>query len=326
MTDQQVQAAYQQLLATPPDNLEEGAFFELAQAPPQAKAEAQAWLQLSRALYEESVGLGAGADLGRVQAQRQQALAVVYLLAKGAEPRQLPALPAPSTPSAPPAATLAQNLVEVIKRSQSFLSAELWAQVQALLTPTSIAVMTGVFAAWAVGHAVGVGVVADLVLAALGAAFLGWNAIRAARLLYGVINQAMPPAKDEALTAAAKDFAELVVLVGVDVVTAIFLGKAFKKARSRLERSPGRVGPERAPEERGAPERGTEEQRRRSAPEERGTVEERRSAPEERGTVVDVLRGGGAAGLPRARVPWGLVALGGGAFAVLLIYVSGRKS
>ena len=131
----------------------------------------------------------------------------------------------------------------------------------------------------------------------------------------------MPPAKDEALTAAAKDFAELVVLVGVDVVTAIFLGKAFKKARSRLERSPGRVGPERAPEERGA-----EEQRRRSAQGERGSVEERRSAPEERGTVVDVLRGGGAAGLPRARVPWGLVALGGGAFAVLLIYVSGRKS
>ena len=40
MTDQQVQAAYQQLLATPPDNLEEGAIFELAQAPPQAKAEA----------------------------------------------------------------------------------------------------------------------------------------------------------------------------------------------------------------------------------------------------------------------------------------------
>ena len=138
----------------------------------------------------------------------------------------------------------------------------------------------------------------------------------------------MPPAKDEALTAAAKDFAELVVLVGVDVVTAIFLGKAFKKARSRLERSPSRVGPERAPEERGAQEeRGTEEQRRRSAPGERGSVEERRSAPEERGTVVDVLRGGGAAGLPRAGIPWGLVALGGGAFAVLLLYgLSGRKS
>ena len=187
------------------------------------------------------------------------------------------------------------------------------AQVQELLTPTSIAIMTGVFAAWAVSHAVGVGAVADVLLAALGVAYLGLDAIRAAKLLYGFLNHCMPPAPPGAIDDAAREFSQLVTLVGIDIVSMILLGKAFKKARQKLEKKPS-AAPERGKAEDRAPAERTpgEKAPGERAPGERAPGER---APEAKvndkvgGSPLDPIRGAAIPGA--AKTPWPLVVAGG---------------
>ena len=236
MTNDEVGRAYQQLLTSEPDVLEEGSAFAFAEADAPRRREAQSWLALSQSLWVDAQG-ARGDNLVRVRAQRQQALAVAYLLAKGADPAQIPSLAAPAVPAAAPQ-TLVDNLVVAMRKALPLLPGEIALQVQELLSPGSIAVMGGAFAGWAVAHAFGVGAVADLLVGALGLAFLGWDALRGAKLLYGFVNHCMPPAGATALDSAAQEFAELITLLGVDVVSMILLGRAFQKARVKLKEKP----------------------------------------------------------------------------------------
>ena len=153
MTNDEVSRAYQQLLTSEPDVLEEGAAFAFAEADGQRRRKAQGWLALSQSLWVDAQG-ARGDNLVRVRAQRQQALVVAYLLAKGADPAQIPTLAVPVVPAAAPQ-TLVDNLVVAMRKALPLLPGEIALQVQELLSPGSIAVMGGAFAGWAVAHAFG---------------------------------------------------------------------------------------------------------------------------------------------------------------------------
>ena len=315
LTDQEVQAAWTQLTTqTDLSTLEEGAIAAISAAPAERQAQAQSFLTLEKSLWEFGQ-TATGADLQRAQAQRVQALAAVYVIARGADIQQIAALPPPPEPAQPlPPQTLVNNMVSAMTKALTLLPGEIAAQVQELLTPTSIAIMTGVFAAWAVSHAVGVGAVADVLLAALGVAYLGLDAIRAAKLLYGFLNHCMPPAPPGAIDDAAREFSQLVTLVGIDIVSMILLGKAFKKARQKLEKKPGGAAPERGKAEDRAPAERTpgEKTPGERAPGERAPGER---APEAKvndkvgGSPLDPIRGAAIPGA--AKTPWPLVVAGG---------------
>src|SRR3954470_16150664 len=86
-----------------------------------------------------------------------------------------PSLAKPAVPSA-----AADRMIEALRRAIPLLPEDMRDDVAALLSPTNIAVTTGVFALWGASHAVGVGELADAVLLALGIITLGSMAFEVA--------------------------------------------------------------------------------------------------------------------------------------------------
>jgi hypothetical protein len=104
-------------------------------------------------------------------------------------------------------------------------------EVEALLSPESLAVIAGVLVLWVVSHFFGVGEVADAVLLVVGVVALGGVALRAAGELYEFGSGAVNAKSEEDLDRAAKHFSEAVALVGIQAVAAILLKKAPKAFR-----------------------------------------------------------------------------------------------
>lgn len=93
----------------------------------------------------------------------------------------------------------AQKVGEALRRSLPHLPAHLRGQVEMLLTPEALAMITGVLVVWAGAHFTGVGEVADLVLLTVGVFAIGaavgyvtlvsmWS--EAAGILLGPVNAA----------------------------------------------------------------------------------------------------------------------------------------
>ncbi len=119
--------------------------------------------------------------------------------------------------------SLEDKLLDVIRRSEKYMPAELWAQIKQMMTPEAIALMATVTAAWAISHFFGVGEIADAVLLVVGCVALGASALEAGREAVAFAIATNSARKDEDLEEAAQHFGKAVVLGGVALIMALFL-------------------------------------------------------------------------------------------------------
>lgn len=137
-----------------------------------------------------------------------------------------------------------QKVEAAIRRSLPLLPAEVRGQLEALLTPQALAVMTGVLVVWAASHFVGVGEVADVLIVIVGVVALGTVAIEGARELVAFATTAIGADSEADLDKAARHFARAVSVLGVQAVLAILIRKpkVFRHPNVRLGPPPPRRG------------------------------------------------------------------------------------
>ncbi len=75
----------------------------------------------------------------------------------------------------------ADKVQAAIVRSKRYMPAALAVQVDTLLSPENLAIMTGTIVIWAGSHFFGVGEVVDVGLLLVGAFFIGWSIESVAR-------------------------------------------------------------------------------------------------------------------------------------------------
>ena len=84
-----------------------------------------------------------------------------------------------------------EKIAEAIRRSLPMLPAETRQQVEAMLSPTSLAIITGTLIVWAGSHLVGVGEIVDIILLVTGFAILGLSVVSGAQELYSFATTAI---------------------------------------------------------------------------------------------------------------------------------------
>lgn len=142
-----------------------------------------------------------------------------------------------------------KKLEEAMRRSLSMLLPEARRQIEAMLTPTSIAFIGGGLAAWAASHLFGAGEIMDLVLLGLGAVTLGMGAITGGEELAKFTVTALNARNDRDFDIAARHFARAVNILGITAISAVFLRQSAKtviargRPRLRLDFRPSSVPP-----------------------------------------------------------------------------------
>lgn len=124
-----------------------------------------------------------------------------------------------------------EKIAEAIRRSLRLLPHDIAMQLEAMLSPASLAVMCAAIVAWAVSHAFGVGEVADLALLGIGLGFCGWGIFDGLRDLGRFASSAIHARSEQDLDTAAGYFANAVVEVGVNTIMAILLRKPIGSFR-----------------------------------------------------------------------------------------------
>jgi hypothetical protein len=158
-------------------------------------------------------------------------------------------LPATQTQVTPTVAgmTASQKVAEALRRSLPLLPADARAEVEKLLEPATLAILVGVLVVWAGSHFFGVGEVVDVVLLAVGVAFLGMAAWEAGNELVSFANTAVNATSSADLDRAAHSFARAVSIIGINAVMAVLFHQTAKAVRARPSRTsrPGliEVGP-----------------------------------------------------------------------------------
>ena len=127
--------------------------------------------------------------------------------------------------------SVTDKLGEAMKRAASKLPKAVGEQLLAMVNPTSLAVMVGVLGAYAASHAVGIGVIADAVMAVGAGLTIGWQAVTAAKDLWGFA-QFINANSEEDLDKAGQHLANFVATVGIDIVIGILVRKAAGKAKN----------------------------------------------------------------------------------------------
>jgi hypothetical protein len=141
------------------------------------------------------------------------------------------------------------KIAEAIRRSVKYMPTQLGQAVMALLSPTSLAVITATLVAWAGSQFFGIGEIVDIILLAGGFILLGWSVKDVAVNLYRFATGALNAKMDRDLEVAAQYFARAVVIGGIDLVTAVLLHKSAKDviARGKPTIDPGLPDPGPAP-------------------------------------------------------------------------------
>jgi hypothetical protein len=124
-----------------------------------------------------------------------------------------------------------EKIGEAIKRSLRLLPGDVARQLEAMLSPASLAAMCAAIVAWAVSHAFGVGEVTDLALLAIGLGFCGWGIFDGFRDLAHFAGEAMRARSDQDLDRAAGYFASAVTKIGVNTLMALLFRKPIRSFR-----------------------------------------------------------------------------------------------
>ncbi|HEY6530571.1 MAG TPA: hypothetical protein VIZ65_17920 [Cellvibrionaceae bacterium] len=127
----------------------------------------------------------------------------------------------------------ADKVGEAIRRSLPFLPNEARSIVQSMLTPTSLALITGTLVVWAGSHFVGVGEIVDLILLGVGVLALGFSVFEGAQALYDFATGAINARNENDLTQAGKHFARAVTILGISTIQALLLRGQGRAAMAR---------------------------------------------------------------------------------------------
>ena len=95
--------------------------------------------------------------------------------------------------------------------------------VEQMLTPASLAIITGSLVLWAGSHAFGVGEFVDVILLCAGVLTLGLSVFQGAKELLAFARTAISARSDADLHVAAAHFAQAVTILGVSVVQAVLM-------------------------------------------------------------------------------------------------------
>jgi hypothetical protein len=139
-----------------------------------------------------------------------------------------------------------EKIGEAIRRSLPLLPAEAREQVKAMLTPESLAIISGTLVVWAGSHFFGVGEIVDVILLVIGFAAVGLGVFSGAEELYNFATTAINAQLDADLDRAAQHFAKAVNILGITVISAILLKKSANQvvARGKPQIKPmPKVGP-----------------------------------------------------------------------------------
>jgi hypothetical protein len=130
----------------------------------------------------------------------------------------------------PPVSVWSSNdkVREAILRSKRFIPADLAHQVDGLLSPENLAIMTGTVVVWAGSHFFGVGEVVDVGLLLMGAFLIGWSIESVASDLVEFGTTAVRARSDADLDRAGSAFASALITAGVTAVMAILLRRSAK--------------------------------------------------------------------------------------------------
>ena len=128
---------------------------------------------------------------------------------------------------------LSDRFVSVLRRTVPYLPSEMREEFAQILSPASLAIISGTLVVWAGSHYVGVGFIVDALLLVTGVAFLGWQVWGAAGDLTRAIQLTVDAASDHDLDEAAKRLANFVAVVGVAAFLALLTKGAKGAAKGR---------------------------------------------------------------------------------------------
>lgn len=118
---------------------------------------------------------------------------------------------------------LEQRFSEMLYMTGPKLPGEIQEEFMNMLTPTNLAIMVGVLAAWAGSHYIGIGFIADAILLIGGVALLGWQIFSAAEDFMNAISVTYNARTKRDLDTAATHLANFIAVVGVSVLMALLL-------------------------------------------------------------------------------------------------------
>jgi hypothetical protein len=147
------------------------------------------------------------------------------------------------------------RLKEVLTRSKKNFGPDVAQAIDALLSPTNLAILAGTLALWAGSHFFGVGEIVDVLLLVVGAFTIGWSVSDVAKDVYTFADRTLNARTDADLERASQAFTHAVVLAGITVIMALLLRRSAKEIQiarganvvdAMRPRSPGlpRVGPD----------------------------------------------------------------------------------
>ncbi len=130
-----------------------------------------------------------------------------------------------------------KRLEETFNRTLPKLGPEARAQLQAVINPTSLAIIAGVLIAWLVSHAFGIGEIIDIIIIAVGVAAIGFAVFTGLDYLYDFAMGVYRAKTTYDLDKAADDFAKAISILGIQAVLAIL----FRGAKAPRTGSGGRI-------------------------------------------------------------------------------------
>lgn len=129
--------------------------------------------------------------------------------------------------------TTQERIAEAMRRALPMLPAEARRQVEAMLTPESLAIIAATLLVWAGSHLFGVGEIVDLILLTVGFAVLGLSVFSGGQELYNFARTAVDARTDADLDRAAGHFASAVNILGISLVSALLLRSSGQKVAAR---------------------------------------------------------------------------------------------
>lgn len=115
------------------------------------------------------------------------------------------------------------KITEALQRSLPKLPSDVGAALQALFSPTNLAIMAGGIVVWVGSHAFGIGEIVDIILLGVGIFTLGWSIFGGAQKLLDFATTATSASSESDLDKAADYFAEAVTLLGISAIQAFLL-------------------------------------------------------------------------------------------------------
>ncbi|MBO9353019.1 hypothetical protein GG851_03365 [Bordetella petrii] len=140
--------------------------------------------------------------------------------------------------------SMADRFHYVLQRSPHYMPDALGTELRKAFNERTLALVVGTLVVWAGSHAIGVGLVADAALLAIGFSLAGWAIFDGIKFLAKFFNLTMGASSAAELEEAARQFAAGVMAIGVGALIALLTRGASRLARRPVGRSTPRPAAE----------------------------------------------------------------------------------